>query len=136
MSDISDDASQPSAWPAFEAQAAGAGTTGHRDPSEDAASRGATADPARIFQSDAGPDSLVGSLSDVPLNIEAVIGGAKLSVADLLRIRQGDAVILDRRFGDPIELRLNGRTIGYGEIVADHDDNLIGIRMTRLTRVR
>lgn len=71
-------------------------------------------------------------VNDIPVEIEAIIGRAKVSVAELMRVSQGHEFRLDRRFGEPIELRVNGRVIGYGEIVADDDDHIIGIRMTRL----
>jgi flagellar motor switch/type III secretory pathway protein FliN len=74
-----------------------------------------------------------GAVEHVPLNIEAVIGRARLSVSELMQVKRGDLLRLDRKFGEPIELRVNGRIIGYGEIAADANDNLIGIRMLTLT---
>ncbi|WP_454850539.1 FliM/FliN family flagellar motor switch protein [Rhizobium binxianense] len=71
-------------------------------------------------------------VNDIPVEIEAIIGRTKVSVAELMRVGQGHEFRLDRRFGEPIELRVNGRVIGYGEIVADDGDHVIGIRMTRL----
>lgn len=71
-------------------------------------------------------------VNDIPVEIEVVIGRAKISVAELMRLDPGHAFRLDKRFGEPIELLVNGRLIGHGEIVGDHDDNVIGVRIIRL----
>jgi flagellar motor switch protein FliN/FliY len=73
-------------------------------------------------------------VNDIPLEIEAVIGRAKVSVAELTRVDPGHRLRLDKQFGEPVELLVNGRLIGHGEIVADADDNLIGVRMVRIVR--
>ncbi|WP_230805233.1 FliM/FliN family flagellar motor switch protein [Rhizobium sp. GN54] len=135
MSDNGDDNERAFAWAPFQPGYSGPDMSGGKDPLGDDLPSG-SARPGQVFQSDRSADASVSRLTEVPLHVEAVIGGVSLSVADLTRVREGDALVLDRRFGDPIELRLNGRTIGYGEIVADNDDNLIGIRMTKLTGMR
>jgi flagellar motor switch protein FliN len=71
-------------------------------------------------------------VNDIPVEIEAVIGRAKISVAELMRVDPGHRFRLDKRFGEPIELLVNGRLIGHGEIVADHDDKVIGVRIIGL----
>lgn len=75
---------------------------------------------------------LRGRVSDIPVEIEVVIGRTKISVSDLMRVDPDHIFQLDKRFGEPVELLINGRLIGYGEIVADSYDNAIGIRMVRL----
>ena len=52
------------------------------------------------------------------IDAEAVIGRAKVSVAELMRVGPGDCLRLDKQFGEPVELLVNGRVIGHGEIVA------------------
>lgn len=71
-------------------------------------------------------------VDDIPVEIEVVIGRTKVSVADLMRVGPGHKFRLDRRFGEPIELIVNGRLIGYGEIVADRDDHVVGVRLIRI----
>ncbi|MNL79780.1 flagellar motor switch protein [compost metagenome] len=44
--------------------------------------------------------------------------------------KQGSWFRLDKRFGEPVEIQVNGKTIGHGEIVSDDRDNFVGIRMT------
>ncbi|WP_413710017.1 FliM/FliN family flagellar motor switch protein [Rhizobium sp. Rhizsp82] len=79
----------------------------------------------------AGPD-LRKKVDDIPVEIEVVIGRARVSVAELMRVDPGHSFRLDSRFGGPVELLVNGRLIGHGEIVADADDNVIGVRMIRI----
>lgn len=69
-------------------------------------------------------------LGDIPVEVQVVIGRAKVSVAQLAATKQGSWFRLDQRFGEPVEIQVNGQTIGYGEIVSDDRDNFVGIRMT------
>lgn len=71
-------------------------------------------------------------VNDIPVEIEVVIGRARVSVAELMKVDPGHSFRLDSRFGGPVELLVNGRLIGHGEIVADAEDNVIGVRMLRI----
>lgn len=68
-------------------------------------------------------------LGDIPVEVQVVIGRAKVSVAQLAATKQGSWFRLDQRFGEPVEIQVNGQTIGRGEIVSDDRDNFVGIRM-------
>jgi flagellar motor switch protein FliN len=69
-------------------------------------------------------------LGEIPVEVQVVIGRAKVSVAQLAATKQGSWFRLDKRFGEPVEIQVNGKTIGHGEIVSDDRDNFVGIRMT------
>jgi flagellar motor switch protein FliN len=71
-------------------------------------------------------------VSQIPVEMQAVIGRVKVSVADLMGAEPGARFKLDSKFGEPIELQVNGKRIGYGEIVADDRDNLVGIKLVSL----
>lgn len=71
-------------------------------------------------------------VSQIPVEMQAVIGRVKVSVAELMGAEPGARFKLDSKFGEPVELQVNGKRIGYGEIVADDRDNLVGIRMISL----
>ena len=75
-------------------------------------------------------------VNDIPVEIEAVIGRTRISVAKLMASGEGDLLRLDIRFGDPVELQVNGRVIGHGELIADERENFIGIRMTAVQPLR
>ena len=75
---------------------------------------------------------LKNKVDDIPVEIEVVIGRTKVSVAELMRVGPGHKFRLDKLFGEPVELLVNGRLIGYGEIVADRDDHVVGVRLIRI----
>lgn len=67
-------------------------------------------------------------LDDLPVVVEAVLGAVEIKVGELSNLQPGDSFMIDRRFGDPVELRVNGVIVAYGELVAV-DDNF-GVRIT------
>ncbi|TWF54827.1 FliM/FliN family flagellar motor switch protein [Neorhizobium alkalisoli] len=75
-------------------------------------------------------------VNDIPIEVQVVIGKTKVSVAQLMAAQDGARFRLDKHFGEPVELQVNGQVIGYGEIVADDHDNFVGIRMTALEMAR
>ncbi|WP_432331901.1 FliM/FliN family flagellar motor switch protein [Agrobacterium rosae] len=74
------------------------------------------------------------SFDDIPLTMEVVIGHAQVPVSALMSLTKDQVVLLNKRFGDPVEIRVNGQTIGRGEIVSDNDDNIIGVKLTEVLR--
>jgi flagellar motor switch protein FliN len=73
-------------------------------------------------------------VKEIPLNVEVVIGRAQVPVAKLMSVAKGQVIRLDRHFGDPVEIRVNGQLVGHGEIVADDQDNFIGVRVISVLR--
>ncbi|XUY26551.1 FliM/FliN family flagellar motor switch protein [Agrobacterium sp. rho-8.1] len=71
---------------------------------------------------------------EIPLTMEVVIGHAQVSVSALMALNKDQVVLLNRSFGDPVEIRVNGQTIGRGEIVSDGEDNVIGVKLTEVLR--
>lgn len=57
-------------------------------------------------------------LDELPVAVEAVLGVARVKVGDLSALGKGDVFTLDAKLGDPVELRLNGVAIAYGELVS------------------
>lgn len=66
----------------------------------------------------------------VPLQLTALLGSCRLSIADVLKLGGGSVVELDRPAGDPVDLLANGTPFARGEIVAV--DANFGIRITEL----
>ncbi len=60
-------------------------------------------------------------IDHVEVEVEAILGDARLSVADLARLEVGDLVPIDRKLSEAAELRVNGRVIARGEIVSVDD---------------
>lgn len=57
-------------------------------------------------------------LLNVPMRLTAEIGACTMSVAEILEIRAGSVVELDRAASDPVDLRINDKLVARGEIVA------------------
>lgn len=69
-------------------------------------------------------------LYDVPVTISAILGHARLPVADLLRLGPGALLELDRKVGEAIDIRVNDRLVARGEVVLV--DERLGITMTEI----
>ncbi|WHA41451.1 FliM/FliN family flagellar motor switch protein [Agrobacterium larrymoorei] len=74
------------------------------------------------------------SFDEIPLTMEVVIGQAQVPVSALMSLTPDQVILLNKRFGDPVEVRVNGQTIGRGEIVSDHNDNIIGVKLIEVIR--
>lgn len=75
-----------------------------------------------------GLDSVV--FKNVQVALRAKLGQVSLSVEDLLALKTGQVLKLDRMLGEPLELFLNDTLVARGEIVA-MDDNF-AIRLTEV----
>lgn len=69
-------------------------------------------------------------LAEVVLVVSAEIGRAEMSIEDVLKLRAGSLVELDKLAGEPVELFVNDRCIARGEVVVVDDS--FGIRITEL----
>lgn len=67
------------------------------------------ANPARIDQR---------LIAGVEVVLEARLGSAVVSVAELMELKTGDCVPLDAALNQDVELRLNGVTVARGELVS------------------
>jgi len=72
------------------------------------------------------------SISDIPVEISAVLGKTTMPVSQLLKLGRGAVVKLDRKVGEPIDIFVNNRLIAKGEVVLV--ENKIGITMTEIMR--
>ncbi len=91
---------------------------------------GASAPPT---QADAqpSPDNLQRML-DVPLSLTVELGGTDLQLAEVLKLRPGSVVEIDRLPGEPIDLLVNGSLFAKGEVVVINDT--FGYRITQLVQ--
>ena len=69
---------------------------------------------------------------NVVVTIQAVLGKTKVNVGELMRMRSGDVIDLDRRAGEPIDVWVNNRLIARGEVVLT--DGLLGVALTEMVR--
>jgi len=67
---------------------------------------------------------------DIPVQVVAVMGRKSVTVKDLLALRMGQVVELDKAPGETVDLVANGKVIGKGELV--EVDGKLGIRVLKL----
>ena len=51
------------------------------------------------------------------LDLRIVLGRTSMRLDEVLRLRSGSVVVLDKRIGDPVEIHVNNRLIAYGEVL-------------------
>lgn len=71
-------------------------------------------------------------IDNVAVELEAFLGSAPMTVADLTGLATGSVVQLDAQLNMPVELRLNGMAVARGELVAVGDK--FGVRLTEITQ--
>jgi len=86
-------------------------------------------DDQRLVNIDSSQTSL-DLLLDVPLEVTVEIGRTKRQVREILDIRQGSIIELDKQAGDPVDIFVNGQLIAKGDVVVI-DDNF-GVRITEI----
>jgi flagellar motor switch protein FliN/FliY len=72
----------------------------------------------------------LGLVMGVDLNVTVEIGRTKKQVKEILSLRQGSIVELDKQAGDPVDIVVNGKLIARGDVVVI-DDNF-GVRVTEI----
>ena len=69
---------------------------------------------------------------DVPVQVSAVLGRAKMDVGELLRLGPGTVLELDRKVGEAIDIYVNNRLVARGEVVLVEDK--LGVTMTEVIK--
>lgn len=72
------------------------------------------------------------AVHEVPVKVQAVLGRSRMPIGDLLRLKSGMVVELDRRVGEPVDVFVNNRLIARGEVVMI--DNSLGVTLTEIIR--
>lgn len=71
-------------------------------------------------------------IESVEVEIEALLGSARMTVAELTALKPGAVVELDAQLNAPVELRLNGVAVAHGELVAVGEK--FGVRLTGIAQ--
>lgn len=80
------------------------------------------------------PASLAGSslagVADLMVTLTVVLGEVRLTIGEIAALAPGAVVELDRQAGEPVDVYVNDRLIGRGELVLV--DGRIGVTLTEL----
>ena len=72
-------------------------------------------------------------IMDIPIDVQIVLGTSRMQVAGLMNLTEGATIALDRKIGEPVEIVVNGRVIGRGEItVLDEDETRFGVKLIEI----
>src|SRR5262245_4085976 len=69
---------------------------------------------------------------DVPVQVSAVLGRARMDVGELLKLGPGTVLELDRKVGESIDIYVNNRLVARGEVVLVEEK--LGVTMTEIIK--
>ena len=70
------------------------------------------------------------SLLDVPIDISVEIGRTKMTIGELLSLSKGSIVELKKTAGDAVDIYVNGKLLGKGELVVVNER--LGVRVAKI----
>lgn len=69
-------------------------------------------------------------LDEVEMDLRVELGRTQMRLEEVLRLRRGSVVALDKLAGDPVDIFANGRLIARGEVLVMNDN--FCVRVTEL----
>ena len=78
------------------------------------------------------PTADLEAVFDVPVQVSAVLGRARMDVGDLLNLGPGTVLELDRKVGEAIDIYVNNRLVARGEVVLVEEK--LGVTMTEIIK--
>lgn len=72
----------------------------------------------------------IAMILDVPMNVTVELGKTKQKIKDILGYNMGSVIVLDRVAGEAVDILVNGKRIGRGEVVVIEDN--YGVRITEI----
>ncbi|MBL8891414.1 MAG: flagellar motor switch protein FliN [Planctomycetaceae bacterium] len=61
-------------------------------------------------------------LRDVELELKIELGRSRMAIEDLMKLKKGSVVPLDKMAGDPVDVFVNGRLVARGEVLVFNDN--------------
>lgn len=61
-------------------------------------------------------------VNDVELNLQIELGRTRMYLEDVLKLRKGSVVSLNKLAGDPVDIYINGRLVARGEVLVLNDN--------------
>lgn len=75
-------------------------------------------------------ENSINMLLDVPLNMSVQLGQTHMSVRQLLRLKKGKLVLLNRLSGEAVDVFIGDKLMAKGEITVENDK--IAVRISTL----
>src|SRR5258705_12327063 len=102
------------------------------DPNADVVQRGDEASLAANADDSSRSAADLEAVFDVPVQVSAVLGRARMDVGELLKVGPGAVLELDRKVGEAIDIYINNRLVARGEVVLVEEK--LGVTMTEIIK--
>ena len=86
--------------------------------------------PVAPFPDVAPTENGMGLLMDIPLRVSIELGRISMTLQQVLALGRGSIIELERLAGEPVDILVNDKLIGYGEVVVV--DEYFGVKITEL----
>jgi flagellar motor switch protein FliN/FliY len=70
------------------------------------------------------------TLGDIAVEVSVELGRTHMSLKDILDLKEGSIVELDRLAGEPLDLKVSGQLVAQGEVIAI--DDYYGLKITNV----
>jgi flagellar motor switch protein FliN len=67
---------------------------------------------------------------DIPVSLSVELGRTQMRVKEVMALMPGTVIELEKPVEDPVDLYVNGKLVGKGEVVVV--DNSLGIKITQV----
>ena len=76
------------------------------------------------------------SIYALPVTVQMVVGTARPTIAELLRLKSGSVLEMDKLISDPVDVCIDNRVIARGELVeTDVATGEIGLKITEIVDI-
>lgn len=72
----------------------------------------------------------LGAIAKVPVKVSVVLGKAKMTLSELLAMKEGSVLELDKAVGEDVDVYVNENLVAKGEVVIE--DGQLGIVLTQI----
>jgi flagellar motor switch protein FliN len=86
-----------------------------------------TMDEIREAPASAAGSADISLIADVDLNVRVELGRTRMYIEDVLKLREGSIVPLDKLAGDPVDVFVNGQLLARGEVLVLNDNFCVRI---------
>jgi flagellar motor switch protein FliN/FliY len=70
-------------------------------------------------------------VEDIPVTVSVVLGKIRLPLKEVLNIEQNDVILLNKYLDEPVDIYVNDKLFGHGEIVVEN--NRVGVKILSIS---
>ena len=72
----------------------------------------------------------IGTIAKVPVKVSVVLGKAKMTLSELMEMKEGEIIELDKNVGEDVDIYVNDNLVARGEVVVE--GNMLSVMMTEI----